>query len=133
MALKKKQLNHLREKLLVEKAEILGIKRQKGDESSLQGDLVDQSTGLSEQEMLLELAEHDRERMLEIDDALKRLEDKTYGICLESGEEIPYERLEAVPRRIEPGGDRDPDHALLDGRPPARPREMDAARRHRCQ
>ena len=97
MALKKKLVSELKEKLLRERAEILGIKRQKGDESSLQGDLVDQSTGLSEQEMLLELAEHDRERLLEVDDALRRIENHTYGICLESGEEIPYERLRAVP------------------------------------
>jgi RNA polymerase-binding protein DksA len=97
MPLKKKQVSELKEVLLREKAEILGIKRQKGDESSLQGDLVDQSTGLSEQEMLLELAEHDRERLLEVEDALKRIEDNSYGICLESGEEIPYERLRAVP------------------------------------
>ena len=61
------------------------------------GDLVDQSTDLSEREMELELAEHDREKLLQIEEALHRITDQTYGICLESGEEIPYERLKAVP------------------------------------
>ncbi|WP_326847970.1 TraR/DksA family transcriptional regulator, partial [Bacillus safensis] len=33
----------------------------------------------------------------EIDAALKRMEDGTYGICEKTGKEIPYERLKAVP------------------------------------
>lgn len=38
------------------------------------------------------------ERLLEeIEDALERLEEGTFGICVDTGEEIPYERLEAIP------------------------------------
>ncbi|WP_144679491.1 TraR/DksA C4-type zinc finger protein [Bacillus sp. FSL W7-1034] len=33
----------------------------------------------------------------EIDAALKRMEDGTYGICEKTGKDIPYERLKAVP------------------------------------
>ncbi|NLP53107.1 TraR/DksA C4-type zinc finger protein [Bacillus sp. RO1] len=33
----------------------------------------------------------------EIDEALARIEEGTYGICVDTGEEIPYERLEALP------------------------------------
>ncbi|WP_456267017.1 MULTISPECIES: TraR/DksA family transcriptional regulator [unclassified Bacillus (in: firmicutes)] len=33
----------------------------------------------------------------EINAALKRMEDGTYGICEKTGKEIPYERLKAVP------------------------------------
>lgn len=33
----------------------------------------------------------------EIDAALKRMEDGTYGICEKTGKDIPYERLKAIP------------------------------------
>ncbi|CAG9620667.1 TraR/DksA family transcriptional regulator [Sutcliffiella rhizosphaerae] len=33
----------------------------------------------------------------EIKDALQRMEEGTYGICVDTGEEIPFERLEAIP------------------------------------
>jgi len=97
MPLTKKQLAELKELLLQEKASLMGIKWNPETDSDFGGDLVDQSTGLTEQELRLELAEHDRERLLEVEEALKRHDDGTYGICLESGEEIPYARLKAVP------------------------------------
>jgi RNA polymerase-binding protein DksA len=38
------------------------------------------------------------ERVIEaIDAALRRIEDGTYGICENGGEQIPVERLEAIP------------------------------------
>ncbi|KAA6451821.1 TraR/DksA C4-type zinc finger protein [Bacillus swezeyi] len=39
----------------------------------------------------------DKNRLEEVEDALKRMEDGTYGICEATGKEIPYERLEALP------------------------------------
>src|SRR6266446_5707257 len=52
-----------------------------------------------EEEFSLELRTRDRERKLirKIDDALKRIEDGSYGYCLETGEEIGIKRLEARP------------------------------------
>ncbi|WP_339228613.1 hypothetical protein NSQ77_02305 [Oceanobacillus sp. FSL K6-2867] len=38
-----------------------------------------------------------RDRLQEINDALDRIEDGTYGISEKSGKPIPVERLEAVP------------------------------------
>jgi RNA polymerase-binding transcription factor DksA len=35
--------------------------------------------------------------MEQIDEALQRIEDGTYGTCLVTGEAIPIERLEEVP------------------------------------
>jgi RNA polymerase-binding protein DksA len=43
------------------------------------------------------LRSHDREFMLDVTAALKRLDQGTYGICELSGQPIPIERLEAVP------------------------------------
>ena len=38
-----------------------------------------------------------RRRLVDLDDALRRLDDGTYGICAECGKPIPGERLEARP------------------------------------
>ncbi|BCJ86050.1 TraR/DksA C4-type zinc finger protein [Effusibacillus dendaii] len=45
----------------------------------------------------LALRDADSLRLVEIDEALERMEDGTYGICTHCGQEIPYERLEAQP------------------------------------
>ena len=52
-----------------------------------------------ESEFSLELRTRDRERKLirKIDEALKRIEDGSYGYCLETGEPIGVKRLEARP------------------------------------
>jgi DnaK suppressor protein len=54
-----------------------------------------------EEEFSLELRTRDRERKLirKIDEALKRVEDGSYGYCLETGEEIGVKRLEAARSR----------------------------------
>lgn len=43
------------------------------------------------------LAERQQKYLEQIDDALQRIEDGTYGICKVTGEPIPIERLEEVP------------------------------------
>ncbi|KMJ58386.1 hypothetical protein AB685_10855 [Bacillus sp. LL01] len=39
----------------------------------------------------------DEKLLGEIEEALTRMEEGTYGTCVDTGEEIPYERLEALP------------------------------------
>jgi DnaK suppressor protein len=67
------------------------------DEAANFPDPNDRAT--QEEEFSLELRTRDRERKLirKIDEALKRVEDGTYGYCLETGEEIGVKRLEARP------------------------------------
>jgi len=67
------------------------------DEAANFPDPNDRAT--QEEEFSLELRTRDRERKLirKIDDALKRIEDGSYGYCLETGEEIGIKRLEARP------------------------------------
>ena len=67
------------------------------DESANLPDPNDRAT--QEEEFSLELRARDRERKLirKIDEALKRIEDGSYGYCLETGEEIGIKRLEARP------------------------------------
>jgi len=67
------------------------------DEAANPPDPNDRAT--LESEFALELRTRDRERKLirKIDEAIKRVEDGSYGYCLETGEEIGVKRLEARP------------------------------------
>jgi RNA polymerase-binding transcription factor len=67
------------------------------DEAANPPDPNDRAT--LESEFSLELRTRDRERKLirKIDEALARIEDGSYGYCLETGEEIGIKRLEARP------------------------------------
>lgn len=67
------------------------------DEAANPPDPNDRAT--LESEFALELRTRDRERKLirKIDEALKRIDDASYGYCLETGEPIGIKRLEARP------------------------------------
>jgi DnaK suppressor protein len=67
------------------------------DEAANFPDPNDRAT--QEEEFSLELRTRDRERKLirKIDEAIKRIDDGSYGYCLETGEEIGIKRLEARP------------------------------------
>ncbi len=67
------------------------------DEASNFPDPNDRAT--QESEFSLELRTRDRERKLirKIEEALNRIEDGSYGYCVETGEEIGVKRLEARP------------------------------------
>lgn len=93
------RLVDLKEKLIQEREQILSAMKDKHnvDEIMAHGDLVDQSNNYSERENLLGLAEHDRNRLLAIDEALAMIEKGTYGQCAMCNEEIPEARLIAMP------------------------------------
>jgi DnaK suppressor protein len=67
------------------------------DEAANFPDPNDRAT--QEEEFSLELRTRDRERKLirKIEEAIKRVDDGSYGYCLETGEEIGIKRLEARP------------------------------------
>jgi DnaK suppressor protein len=97
----KDQLEHFRFILLSWKRDLMvevdrTVSHMK-DEAANFPDPNDRAT--QEEEFSLELRTRDRERKLirKIDDALKRIEDGSYGYCLETGEEIGIKRLEARP------------------------------------
>ena len=95
------QLEYFRQKLLRWRAELLQESTETLNhlqaESLHQPDLTDRAS--METDRALELRTRDRERKLirKIEEALKRIEDGTYGYCLETGEEIGIKRLEARP------------------------------------
>jgi DnaK suppressor protein len=99
--LTKEQLAHLRAKLEAKRNEL----RQKSrahvqaathHEEALveQGDLA---TELSEMNETLGLADHEQALLVEVEGALEKFGQGTYGLSEESGEPIPYARLDAVP------------------------------------
>ena len=49
------------------------------------------------QEMALRLSEHESKMVADIDQALRRMEEGSYGTCVRCGHEIDERRLEAVP------------------------------------
>lgn len=50
-----------------------------------------------DRDLLLALSETDREHVAEIEEALRRMDEGTYGICEYTGEPMPLERLRQVP------------------------------------
>jgi len=73
------------------------IKKLQKEENSPKPDLTDRAT--EEIERSFELKTRDRERKLinKINEALKRINDGSYGYCEETGEPIGIKRLEARP------------------------------------
>ena len=68
-----------------------------GDLSSMPIHMADLGTDNYEQEFALELVDSEIKLLREIDDALERIEKKTYGTCEGTGKQIPKARLEAKP------------------------------------
>ncbi len=60
-------------------------------------EIADQGSDQFEQQLTLGLMEAGQQEVTRIDEALKRIEDKTYGICEGCQAKIPKPRLEAVP------------------------------------
>ena len=73
------------------------LKKLQKEENSPKPDLTDRAS--EEIERSFELRTRDRERKLinKINEALKRIEDGSYGYCEETGEPIRIKRLEARP------------------------------------
>ncbi|MCL4243585.1 MAG: TraR/DksA C4-type zinc finger protein [Candidatus Dadabacteria bacterium] len=61
------------------------------------GDFYDHASTDRDRELALMLADREREKLTLVDDALKRIENGTYGICESCEEEIDKERLAAMP------------------------------------
>lgn len=61
---------------------------------------ADMGTELYEREKDYAIDDHSKIELNKIDQALKAMEDGTYGKCKECGTEIPYERLEVIPTTL---------------------------------
>lgn len=103
-------IEHFKQMLLEKRKEILSsvsemegetLKKSRldaaGDLSSMPIHMADIGTDNYDQEFTLGLMDSERNLLKEIDDALQRIEQRTYGICEGTGRQIPRARLEAEP------------------------------------
>jgi DnaK suppressor protein len=67
---------------------------------SAPGDVMDLAKSLVDAETHASLIERAERQLAEIDYALIRLDDGEYGVCLDCGEEIPFERLKVIPSAL---------------------------------
>lgn len=102
----KRELAKFRAILLRKRAELVGdvstmeseaLMGQSGSLSHLPQHMAEQGSDLAGQSLSLDLAAADRKLIREIDDALRRIESGTYGICELTGKPIRAERLEELP------------------------------------
>ena len=107
MALTKEQKMHLKEMLLnmkkykterLEETPKEDLQESTGElTNGVDNHLANIATEQYERERDETIREVDERLIQQVDEALQRMEDETYGICVDTGEEIPYERLKANP------------------------------------
>ena len=104
--LKKKDLDHYRGLLLDRRRELVGdlcameqqaLQSAASNVSHMPIHMADIGTDTYDQDFMLGLAESERQRLREIDAALMRIEDRTYGVCQMTEKAIPKARLNAKP------------------------------------
>ena len=101
--MEKKKDKKMKEKLIEQKNTILGsLAAQNEDykkivEGGESGDEVDVASDVVDGRLLESLGAQDSNRLQMINNALDRIKQGTYGRCLVCKEEIPEERLEAIP------------------------------------
>lgn len=102
----KKELQQFRAILVRKRAELVGdvstmeteaLKGESGSLSNLPSHIAEQGSEAYDQSLALDLAAADRKLIKEIDDAIQRIDDGTYGICELTGKPIKAERLEELP------------------------------------
>ncbi len=97
----KKELEEFRKILLEKKREILekleNISREAEEEGENVIEYYDKAAYQFSKEYKIKLEENEAKTLRDIEDALKKIEEGTYGICEECGQEIPRKRLLAVP------------------------------------
>ena len=89
------ELTRLRDGLDEDEAELEG-----GGDDFSETDSGDMSQSIFDREMDASVGEGIERRLGEVERALQKIEEGTYGVCDDTGEEIPKGRLEAVPEAI---------------------------------
>jgi DnaK suppressor protein len=71
-----------------------------GEDEFTETDSGDMSQAIFDREIDATLVEQTERRLEQVNRALEKIEDGSYGICDDTGENIPRGRLEAVPEAI---------------------------------
>lgn len=98
----KKELEGVKKILMVRRHEIIGKlseaqDQSKTNETDIAQDLADKAESSYTKEFLLSLSNAEREELLQIDAALKRVARGEYGFCRSCQKEIGKKRLAALP------------------------------------
>ncbi len=102
----KRQLAKYRKVLLEKRAILVGelndleegaLRGSSGSLSHLPQHMAEQGSEMADQSLSLNLAATERSLIKEIDEALQRIENKTFGVCELTGRPIRPERLEELP------------------------------------
>jgi RNA polymerase-binding protein DksA len=100
------EIEKFKELLLAKRGEILGnvstmenetLKKERSELSSMPFHMADAGSDNFEQEFALDLMDGEKKMLTEINDALGRIGEGTFGICEGKGESIPKARLNAIP------------------------------------
>jgi RNA polymerase-binding protein DksA len=104
--LTKDQLSQLRKRLLDRQRVLIAEVREKREQAATEGnedaigtvgDAGDESVMRMATDLDLQEAGRDVEELNAIDAALRRMDDGSYGMCEECGQDIGFQRLEAQP------------------------------------
>ena len=93
----KEQLNRLLDLRERVTGEISSINRDSLSQNERDPSLSDQGTDTFDREFALNQLSSEQDILFEIDEAIRRIENGTYGICEMTNEQINIERLEALP------------------------------------
>lgn len=94
----KKELQFFKDKLLAQKAEILElVEKNVRPTTSEVGDEIDLASQTLEKEMFYQLTNHEQQILLDLENALQKIEKRIYGFCESCQKKIPTKRLKAMP------------------------------------
>ena len=109
MAITKEHIKQFRQQLIAERAKLASEIRSIAQETSkspreASGDLsaytlhmADMAADTYERELSMNIVSSEQELLYQIDDALKRLDDGSFGLCQQCSQPITMSRLKAVP------------------------------------
>jgi len=104
--LSKKDLDDYRALLLAKRRQLVGmlsgmedeaLRSSGGNLSNMPVHMADIGSDVYDQDFTLGMAETERAILMEIDAALQRIEDRTFGVCQMTGKPIAKARLDAKP------------------------------------
>lgn len=81
----------------IAKENLKSQKESSGDLSGYSFHMADMASDSYDRELSLNIAGEEQEVIYEIDDALKRIEEGKFGLCISCDKKIPQKRLNAVP------------------------------------
>jgi DnaK suppressor protein len=102
MSLKGAKVEKFRQRLLAKRKELLSgvrgsnVKNLESTGDEIQ-DIADQASNAYTKEFLLSIGDAERRMLKQVDEALHKIRQETFGLCEACGEMISERRLEALP------------------------------------